>query len=258
MTSAPAPPRRPVPREVTRALTAAAPPRLLLVGGTGTGKSAVLASLRTDLADVRIVDDAHRMTTAEVQDLVEHVLESPTGIVVATEARPHRAEMRSLTAAFTGSGTVVELGSWTPREIAGRAASFELRLAPPQVRALHRLTGGVPHLVDTALDAVRTESVVRRAVEEAIRRQLLADLDLTPALALADLGAALDPGELAAVLDIPVERALDLVDAARASGLLGADAASLTTGASGAPAAALGRHNLFVVARRLLATRLDA
>ncbi|MFV9431990.1 LuxR C-terminal-related transcriptional regulator [Rhodococcus aetherivorans] len=258
MTSAPAPPRRPIPREVTRALTVAASPRLLLVGGTGTGKSAVLASLRTDLADARIVDDAHRMTAAELQELVDHIRDAPTGIVVATEARPHRAEMRSLTAAFAGHGTVVELGSWTPREIAGRAASFELRLAPPQIRALHRLTGGVPHLVDTAFEAVRTEGDVRRVVEEAIRRQLLADLDLTAALALVDLGAALDPGELAAVLDIPVERALDLVDAARASGLLGTDAASLTTGASGVPAGVLGRHNLFAVARRLLATRIDA
>ena len=258
MTSAPAPPRRPVPREVARALTGSAPPRVLLVGGTGSGKSAVLASLRDDLGDTRIVDDAHGMTAAELQELADQATRGAAGLVVATEPRPHRPEMRALAAAFAGRGTVVELNPWTPRETAGRAASFGLQVPPAQVRALHRLTGGVPRLVDTALDALRAEGDVRHALGEAVRRQLLADLDLTAALALVDLGAALDPGELAAVLDVSTERALDLVDAARAGGLLGADAASLVPGACGVPAAVLGRHNLFVVARRLLTTRLDS
>ncbi|UYP18436.1 LuxR C-terminal-related transcriptional regulator [Rhodococcus sp. Z13] len=256
MTSAPSLPQRPVPREVTRVVSATAPPSLLLVGGAGTGKSAVLASLRERIGAARVVDDAHRLTAGELDELIAGAA-GAAGLVVATEPRPHRPEIRALAAAFAAHGSVVELRNWTARETAGRAASFGLQLAPPQVRSLHRLTGGVPALVDTALDAVRTETDVRRAVAERIRMQLATDRDLAAVLALVELGVALDPGEVAAVLDLPADRALDLVDTGRASGLLDPDE-NLVPGAAGIPAAAVGRHGLHASARRLLSTRLEA
>ncbi|MGX6508820.1 LuxR C-terminal-related transcriptional regulator [Rhodococcus sp. SJ-2] len=245
---------RPVPRAVTRALSAE-PPLLLLVGGAGTGKSEILAALRdTDIAGpTRIVDDAHTLTADVVEDLALLARSGTHALVVATEPRAHRVDLRALASAFSARSALVELRPWTPREIAGRASALGQDRSPESIQAVHRLTGGVPDLAEAALSALLSGADPRQAVAARVRERVAADRALASVLALADLGIALDATELAAVLAAGPEQARDTIDAAHASGLLLGDA--LLPGAAGVPAALLGAHAVRALARALLAVR---
>lgn len=245
---------RPVPRAVTRAL-AADPPLLLLVGGTGTGKSEILAALRdTDTAgSARIVDDAHTLTADAVEDLTLLAQSGTHALLVATEPRAHRVDLRALASAFSARSALVELRPWTPREIAGRASALGQGRSPESIQSVHRLTGGVPDLAEAALSALLSGADPRQAVAARVRERVAADRALASALALADLGIELDSTELAAVLAADPEQARDTIDAAHASGLLLRD--TLLPGAAGVPAALLGAHAVRALARALLAVR---
>ncbi|WP_343466796.1 LuxR C-terminal-related transcriptional regulator [Rhodococcus aetherivorans] len=263
----------PLPRDVAHAV-AATPPRLLLTGPAGSGKSALLSSVRQTLAgrgltvgtDPRspapaalVVDDAHTLPAESVLALAEQVRRGERPVVVATEPRPHRSDLRALLSAFGAHSALVELHPLSPREIAGRAATLGLTPRPEPIRAVHRLTGGARDVVDAALAALRDGTDPRRAAAARVRDRLGGgDPDLPRVLVLAGLGGTLDPLEVATVLGVDADRARELVDAARASGLLTVDGDVPIPAAAAVPAAVLGTHAVRTLAHRLAALRLDA
>src|ERR1700694_4883383 len=109
----------PAARDTVASLLAAptVPVKVLVSGGIGTGKSSVLAAVRTALraAGVAVVtrpprvrdppdaavvvDDAHVLDDAELTELVERVSE-PGSTIVATEALAHRPALRALATAM--------------------------------------------------------------------------------------------------------------------------------------------------------------
>ncbi|NGP08283.1 LuxR family transcriptional regulator [Rhodococcus sp. 14C212] len=262
-----------LPRDIAHAV-AATPPRLLLTGPAGSGKSALLSSVRQTLAgrgltvgadpcsppsSALVVDDAHTLPAESVLALAEQVRRGERPVVVATEPRPHRGDLRALLSAFGAHSALVELRPLSPREIAGRAATLGLTPRPEPIRAVHRLTGGARDVVDAALAALRDGTDPRRAAAARVRDRLGGgDPDLPRVLVLAGLGGTLDPLEVATVLGVDADRARELVDAARASGLLTVDGDVPIPAAAAVPAAVLGTHAVRTLAHRLAALRLDA
>ncbi|WP_416061679.1 LuxR C-terminal-related transcriptional regulator [Rhodococcus indonesiensis] len=262
-----------LPRDVAQAV-AASPPRLLLTGPAGSGKSALLSSVRQTLADrdltvgtdpdspatsALVVDDAHTLPAESVLALAEQVRRGERAVVVATEPRPHRSDLRALSSAFGAHSALVELRPLSPREIAGRAATLGLTPRPEPIRAVHRLTGGTRDVVDAALVALRDGTDPRRAAAARVRDRLAGDdPDLPRILVLAALGGTLDPLEVAPVLGVEADRARELVDAARASGLLTVDGDVPIPAAAAVPATVLGSHGVRTLAHRLATLRLDA
>ena len=125
----------PAAREAVSALTAAPgePVKMLVSGGIGTGKSSVLATVRTalrtagvavitrapragdDPAAAIVIDDAHLLAGEELDQLAERVSDPGSTIVVATEPLAQRKELRALTTALERENPVISLGSLTTR-----------------------------------------------------------------------------------------------------------------------------------------------
>lgn len=230
-------------REAVAAIDAdpAAPAKVVVTGGIGTGKSTVLAAVRAalrsagrpvlsrprrlgDPADAAVVvDDAHLLDAAELEELTALVAESASTVVIATEPRAHHVPLRGLVTALERENPSVTLGSVTPVEIA-RAAAVTLGTSPsPEVvRLLATVTAGLPFLLRPALAAVgdgaaAIRQAVRVALIEALRRL---DEPLLDTLLVASLSPELGPDDVAAALKISSDDALTVVDRARASGLL--------------------------------------
>jgi DNA-binding CsgD family transcriptional regulator len=225
------------------------PAKLLVAGGIGTGKTTLLAEIRSALraAGVSVIarsprhgdptgaavviDDAHLVEGSELSLLVELVTDPTATLVVATEPLAHRPELTALTTAITRSAPAVALNPLTPTELS-HAAGDVLGAVPPAevVRALATTTAGLPFLAYPALAAVGSladeslesiESALSRATRialiERLRRMDEAGLDT---LLLSSLSPELGPDDIAAALAIGGETAQALVDRARASGLI--------------------------------------
>lgn len=98
------------------ALTAdpAAPVKLLITGGVGTGKSTVVAAVREalraagrtvrthpgDAAAATVIDDAQLLTAAQLRDLEESVEDPAATVIVASEPREQHPELRALMSAI--------------------------------------------------------------------------------------------------------------------------------------------------------------
>ena len=165
----------PAAREAVSALTAAPgePVKMLVSGGIGTGKSSVLATVRTalrtagvavitrapragdDPAAAIVIDDAHLLAGEELDQLAERVSDPGSTVVVATEPLTQRKELRALTTALERENPVISLGSLTAGDIA-EAATLAIGAPPPAevVRALMVSTGGLPFLLRPAMAAL--------------------------------------------------------------------------------------------------------
>ncbi|KUI28531.1 helix-turn-helix transcriptional regulator [Mycobacterium sp. IS-1742] len=219
----------------------AAPAKILVTGGIGTGKSTVLAAVRTALRAAGrpvlsrsprpgdpagaavVVDDAHLLDAGDLERLTDLVADSASTVVIATQPLAHHAALRGLATALERENPAVALGSVTPVEV-GRAAAVTLGAAPaPEaVRLLTTVTAGLPFLLRPALAAVGDGAAAVRhsariALVERLRRL---DEPLLDTLLVASLSPELGPDDVAAALRIPSETALADVDRARASGLL--------------------------------------
>jgi DNA-binding CsgD family transcriptional regulator len=235
-------------REIVATLIAAptVPVKILVSGGIGTGKSSVLATIRSTLraAGVPVVtrpprdgddpgaavviDDAQLLDDNELAQLIERVGDPASTIVVAAEPLAHRPSLRALATAIERENPVVSLGALKPAEVNPTAA--EILGAPPTsdiVRSLMVATAGLPFLLAPAIVAAGSPgdeppataimSAAKFALIERLRRL---DEPVLDTLLLSSLSPELGPDDVAAALRVSADEAQTLVDRARASGLI--------------------------------------
>ncbi|HET6731413.1 isoniazid response ATPase/transcriptional regulator IniR [Mycobacterium sp.] len=235
-------------RDAVAALTAAPtdPVKILVSGGIGTGKSSVLAVIRSTLRTAGIpvvtrpprdgddpgaavvIDDAHLLDDDELGQLIERVADPATTIVVAAEPLAHHSSLRALATAIERDNPVVSLGALTPAEVNRIAA--EILGAPPAsdiVRSLLVATAGLPFLLGPAIAAAGSPDgeapatvIVSAAKFALIERLRRLDEPVLDTLLISSLSPELGPDDVAAALRLSTESAQALVDRARASGLI--------------------------------------
>ena len=237
----------PAARDAVTSLLAAptVPVKLLVSGGIGTGKSSVLAAIRSALrgAEVAVltrppkegddsvavvIDDAHLLDDAELARLGELVADPASTVVIAAEPLAHHPALRSLATAIERENPVVSLGAMSPPEVNRLAAET---LGTPTtseiLRSLMVATAGLPFLVQPTIAAAGSPDgeapamVIMQAAKFAlIERLRRLDEPVLDALLVSSLSPELGPDDVAVALRIGAEDAQTLVDRARASGLI--------------------------------------
>ena len=127
----------PAARDTVATLLAAptAPVKVLVSGGIGTGKSSVLAAIRSALREAEVavltrpprdgddsaaavvIDDAHLLDDAELGRLGELVADPASTVVVAAEPLAHHAALRSLVVTIERENPMVSLGALSPADV---------------------------------------------------------------------------------------------------------------------------------------------
>ena len=220
------------------------PVKVLVSGGIGTGKSSVLAAIRSalraagvtvltrpprdgdDSAAAFVIDDAHLLDDTELGRLGERVAEPASTVVVSTEPLVHHPALRSLATAVERENPVVSLGAFSPAEV--NRASAESLGAPPTseiVRSLMVATAGLPFLLQPAIAAAGSPDGEATAIMQAAKFALIErlrrlDEPVLDTLLVSSLSPELGPDDVAAALRVGAQEAQALVDRARASGLI--------------------------------------
>jgi DNA-binding NarL/FixJ family response regulator len=213
------------------------PVKLLLSGGIGTGKSTVLAQVRSTLRDAGrtvltraprpgdgaeaafVVDDADQLTDTEIDCLAEKVADLSATVVVACEPLTHRPSLQALATALERENPVLRLGPLPAAEV-GRVLTTALGspATVETVRSVLAATAGLPFLLRAAADAVEAPTdAARFALLQRLRRVDDATRD---ALLILSLSHDLGPDDVAAALRLTGAEASALVDRARAGGLV--------------------------------------
>jgi DNA-binding CsgD family transcriptional regulator len=238
----------PAARDAVAALVSAptVPVKILVSGGIGTGKSSVLAAIRSALraAEVPVltrppkkgedsgvavvIDDAHLLDDAELSRLGELVADSGSTVVVAAEPLAQRTALRTLTTAIERENPVVALGAFSPAEVTRLVT--ETLGAPPSseiIRSLMVATAGLPFLLQPTIAAAGSPdgeapatAIMQAAKFALIERLRRLDEPLLDTLLVSSLSPDLGPDDVAAALKSGAEEAQVLVDRARASGLI--------------------------------------
>src|SRR6185312_14250181 len=236
----------PAARDTIATLLAAptVPVKVLVSGGIGTGKSSVLAAIRSVLrtADVPVltrpprdgddagaaivIDDAHLLDDAELEHLRELVADSASTVVVAAAPLAHHPALRALATAIERENPVVSLGALgaadvnrLTAEISGAPTSSEI------IRSMMMATAGVPFLLRPSIAALGAPEAPAVAVMQAARFALIErlrrlDEPVLDTLLVSSLSPGLGPDDVAAALRVGAQEAQALVDRARASGLI--------------------------------------
>ncbi|HEY6646265.1 MAG TPA: LuxR family transcriptional regulator, partial [Mycobacterium sp.] len=221
------------------------PVKVLVSGGIGTGKSSVLAAIRSalraagvtvltraprdgDESATVVIDDAHLLDDAELDRLGELAADSASTVVVATEPLAHRPALRSLATAIERENPVVSLGGLSPAEVNRVAA--EILGAPPTseiIRALMVATAGLPFLLRPAIAAAGSPdgeppatAIMQAAKFALIERLRRLEEPVLDTLLVSSLSPELGSNDVAAALQVGADEAQALVDRARASGLI--------------------------------------
>ncbi|MDZ4270517.1 MAG: LuxR family transcriptional regulator, partial [Mycobacterium sp.] len=219
--------------------------KLLVTGGIGTGKSAVLAAVRTALrtsgravvsrppgsadtsdpsiAPAIVVDDAHLLDAPDLDRLTGFVADPAATVVIAAQPLAHYPPLRSLATALERENPAIALGPLPPVEVGRTAAAMLGSPAPPElVRLLISATAGLPFLLRPALAAAGDgPQAVRQAARFAlIERLRRLEERLLDTLLVSSVSFDLGPDDVAAALRLSSETALAAVDRARASGLI--------------------------------------
>ncbi|HZN80323.1 MAG TPA: LuxR family transcriptional regulator, partial [Mycobacterium sp.] len=221
------------------------PVKVLVSGGIGTGKSSVLAAIRSALraAGVKVltraprdgdesatvvIDDAHLLDDAELDRLGELAADSASTVVVATEPLAHRPALRSLAIAIERENPVVSLGGLSPAEV-NRVAAETLGAPPTSeiIRALMVATAGLPFLLQPAIAAAGSPdgeppatAIMQAAKFALIERLRRLEEPVLDTLLVSSLSPELGSDDVAAALRVGADEAQALVDRARASGLI--------------------------------------
>ncbi|MCW2564211.1 MAG: response regulator containing a CheY-like receiver domain and an DNA-binding domain [Mycobacterium sp.] len=223
-----------------------APVKVLVSGGIGTGKSSVLAAVRSALRDAGVavltgppregddpaaafvIDDVHLLDDAELGQLCKRVTDPASTIVVAAEPLAHHPPLRSLATAMERENPTVSLGALSPADV--RRATAETLGAPTTsaiVRSLMMATAGLPFLLQPAISAAGSPegeepatAIMQAAKFALIERLRRLDEPVLDTLLVSSLSPELGPDDVAAALRVGAEEAQALVDRARASGLI--------------------------------------
>ncbi|MBB2988608.1 DNA-binding CsgD family transcriptional regulator [Mycolicibacterium iranicum] len=217
-----------------------APTKLLVTGGVGTGKSTLLAAVRTSLRSAGrtvvsrpargaadgvavVVDDADLLGDSDLDLLTELAGDPASTVVIAAQPLAHHASLRRLVTALERENPAVALTPLAPAEV-GRVAAAALGtpVGPDVVRAVSSATAGFPFLLRVVLPVVADGAA---AVRQAARFGLIdrlrrIDEALLDTFLVVSLGAGLGPDDVAAALGLPAESASAAVDRAYASGLV--------------------------------------
>jgi DNA-binding CsgD family transcriptional regulator len=238
----------PAARDIVASVLAAptVPVKVLVSGGIGTGKSSVLAAVRSALRDAGVavltrpprdgegpaaafvIDDVHLLDDAELGQLGKLVTDPASTVVVAAEPLAHRPALRSLATAMERENPTVSLGALSSAEV-NRAAA-ETHGAPTTseiVRSLMMATSGLPFLLQPAISAAGSPegeepatAIIQAAEFALIERLRRLDEPVLDTLLVSSLSPELGPDDVAAALRVGAEEAQALVDRARASGLI--------------------------------------
>ncbi|MDX1892743.1 isoniazid response ATPase/transcriptional regulator IniR [Mycolicibacterium sp. 050158] len=260
------------------------PATMLVSGGVGTGKTSLLAQIRSTLraagmtvlarpprdgdpqASAIVVDDAQLLTDEELRELAGLVGDPARTIVIATEPLSHRPALASLRTALSREAPVISLDPLSTEDVHRRALDV-LGVAPTTeyVEATMHATAGLPFLVDAAIAAAAdragaspTEAIATAARVALIERLRRVDERVLDTLLLSSLSGDIGPDDVAAALDTDQEQARRLVDVARASGLIApSHDAAFTRSLHGALAQIVGAAHHRDVEAALLHTQLE-
>ena len=164
----------PAARDTVATLLAAptVPVKVLVSGGIGTGKSSVLAAIRSALREAQVavltrpprdgddsaaavvIDDAHLLDDQELGRLGELVANPASTVVVAAQPLVHHAGLRSLVVTIERENPVVSLGALSPADV-NRIATETLGAPTTSEinRSLMVATAGLPFLLQPAIAA---------------------------------------------------------------------------------------------------------
>lgn len=230
----------------------AAPAKILVVGGMGTGKTTVLTAVRAALRSAGVevstrppqparppqpgepvpaalvVDDTHLLSDAELRALAERVADPAATVVVATQPYQHHGPLRALIVAMERENPAVVLGALPSTELHRAAVAALGGPTSAEVgRALMTATAGLPFLVQAALYAAHSTddgqpaAVIGQAARFALIDRLRAvDESVLDTLLIASLSPDLGAADVAEALRVPTDEARSLVDRARGSGLM--------------------------------------
>ena len=235
-------------RDAVAALTAAPgdPVKILVSGGIGSGKSSVLAAVRSALRTAGVavltrpprsgddpdaavvIDDAHLLDDGELEQLVDRVADPASTVVVATEPLAHRPALRALSTAIERENPVVSIGALSAPDVTSIVT--EIVGAAPTPEFMHALmvsTAGLPFLLQPAITAAtsREGESLATAIAQAVGFTLIErlrrlDEPVLDTLLVTSLSPDLGPDDVAATLRVGAQDAQSLVDRARASGLI--------------------------------------
>ncbi|MCV7278285.1 LuxR family transcriptional regulator [Mycolicibacterium flavescens] len=219
-----------------------APVKVVVSGGIGTGKTAVLTAVRTALRSAAVpaltrpprpgeadgavvVDDAHLLDDAELDALADRVDDPAATVVVATEPVVHRPALRALTLTLQREHPAVDLGPLAPGDVARLLSDAGGTPSTDLVRSLMVATAGLPFLVRPAITAVTEPDGSSAGIPQAaqfalIERLRLLDEQLLDTLLVLSLNRGLGADDVAAALRLPPDRARALVDRSHATGLI--------------------------------------
>ncbi|MFD0365457.1 LuxR C-terminal-related transcriptional regulator [Nocardia sp. GCM10030253] len=238
-----------------------------LGGAAGNGSRSPHAMSATDTAQAPpalIIDNAHTLSHAEIENLCATIESGRHTMVIAAQPRPHDPDLRTLADTVARRGRVVDLRALGVSDIAPFARELGMAVPRPVAQHIHQQTAGIRGGVVAALTAAcsaRLDAGIG-AVDGAVASWARATLDnlapdLLETMVVASTGTGLDATELAEVLGIETAAAQDRIDRARASALV--TDADLLLGPAVAPLRTLlGDRRFVAVQRRLLTARLDA
>src|ERR1700754_3404268 len=183
----------PAARDAVTSLLAAptVPVKLLVSGGIGTGKSSVLAAIRSALraAEVAVltrqpkegddstavvIDNAHLLDDEELAQLVELVADPASTVVTAAEPLAHHPALRSLATAIERENPVVSLGALGAADV--NRLTTEISSSPTSseiIRSMITATAGLPFLLRPSIAALGAPEAPAVAVMQAARFALI-------------------------------------------------------------------------------------